>query len=94
MAYSQAVVLAGGIAHVPVLITFLKFLDSKTLKLHNQKAQVIAKEKEAAAKVAAAEKAAREKAEQIAKLEAQSKAASIEPPNESTDKKRARGQIE
>ena len=82
MAYSQAVVLAGGIAHVPVLITFLKFLDSKTLKLHNQKAQIIAKEKEAAAKVAAAEKLAREKAAQAAKIQAEAQTASIEPPNE------------
>ena len=75
MAYSQAVVLAGGIAHVPVLITFLKFLDSKTLKLHNQKAQIVAKQKEAAAKVAEAEKAARDKAALEAKLAAQAKAA-------------------
>ena len=84
MAYSQAVVLAGGIAHVPVLITFLKFLDSKTLKLHNQKAQIIAKEKEAAAMVAAAEKLARDKAAQAAKLEAQAQAqaASDDSPNE------------
>ena len=84
MAYSQAVVLAGGIAHVPVLITFLKFLDSKTLKLHNQKAQIIAKEKEAAARVAAAEKLARDKAVQAAKLEEQAKAqaASDDSPNE------------
>ncbi len=84
MAYSQAVVLAGGIAHVPVLITFLKFLDSKTLKLHNQKAQIIAKEKEAAARVAAAEKLARDKAAQAAKLEAQAQAqaASDDSPNE------------
>ena len=35
MAYSQALVLAGGIAHVPILITALKFADNKTLKLNN-----------------------------------------------------------
>ncbi len=85
MAYSQAVVLAGGIAHVPVLITFLKFLDSKTLKLHNQKAEFVAKEKEAAARAAAAEKSAREKAAQEAKLAAEAKAAANNPPNESTE---------
>ena len=51
MAYSQAVVLAGGVAHVPILITALKFLDSKTLKLHNSKAA--AKEKAKAAEKAA-----------------------------------------
>ncbi len=85
MAYSQAVVLAGGIAHVPVLITALKFLDSKTLKLHNQKAEVIAKEKEAAAKVAAAEKIEKEKAAaqaQAAKLAAEAQAATNEASNE------------
>ena len=36
MAYSQALVLAGGIAHVPILITALKFADNKTLKLNHR----------------------------------------------------------
>ena len=80
MAYSQAVVLAGGIAHVPVLITFLKFLDSKTLKIHNEKAQFVAKEKQAA-KIAAAEKLAQEQAQAAAKakLAAETQSASNEP---------------
>ena len=85
MAYSQAVVLAGGIAHVPVLITLLKFLDSKTLKLHNQKAQVVAKEKEAAARVAEAERQAREKAAKEAKLAAEAKAAASEATKEQNE---------
>ena len=79
MAYSQALVLAGGIAHVPILITALKFADNKTLKLNNQfKAAAVAleKEKAAAAESAAAtaaaeqeaarQKAARQKAQQAA----------------------------
>ena len=43
MAYSQALVLAGGIAHVPILITALKFADNKTLKLNKSKATLIIK---------------------------------------------------
>ena len=75
MAYSQALVLAGGIAHVPILITALKFADNKTLKLNNQSkaaAMALEKEKAAAAKQAAAEsaaakqEAARQKAQQAA----------------------------
>ncbi len=85
MAYSQAVVLAGGIAHVPVLITVLKFLDSKTLKLHNQRAQVVAKEKEAAERVAEAEKRAKEKAAQEAKLAAAAQSVSNETPSDPVD---------
>jgi len=85
MAYSQAVVLAGGIAHVPVLITFLKFLDSKTLKLHNQKAKFIEQEQQAAARIALAEKTAREQAAAKAKLAAEAKSPSNEPPNEPSE---------
>ena len=85
MAYSQAVVLAGGIAHVPVLITVLKFLDSKTLKLHNQKAEFLAKEKQAAARIAAAEKLAREQALEKAKLSAEAQSPSNEPHNEPSE---------
>ena len=84
MAYSQAVVLAGGIAHVPVLITFLKFLDSKTLKIHNQKAESVAREKQAAERVAAAEKLAREQTAAKAKLAAEAQSASNEPNNQSS----------
>ncbi len=80
MAYSQAVVLAGGVAHVPILITVLKFLDSKTLKLYNKSKAAAAVEKEKAAAQALAatkaaeEKAARDKAQELAaakKLEEQ-----------------------
>ena len=61
MAYSQAIVLAGGIAHVPILITALKFADSKTLKLHKTKEVAIAATKAAAkAKADKAAAAARE----------------------------------
>ncbi len=84
MAYSQAVVLAGGIAHVPVLITALKFLDSKTLKLHNQKAEVIAKEKEAAARIAAAELEKEKAAQAQAQAQAQAKAAAESQSAESS----------
>ena len=75
MAYSQALVLAGGIAHVPILITALKFADNKTLKLnHQSKAAALALEKEkaaaaasaAAASAAAEQEAARQKAQQAA----------------------------
>ena len=73
MAYSQALVLAGGIAHVPILITALKFADNKTLKLnHQSKAAALAlekekeKEKEKAAAAAAQQEAARQKAQQAA----------------------------
>ena len=77
MAYSQALVLAGGIAHVPILITALKFADNKTLKLnHQSKAAALALEKEkasaaaadaaAAAAAAAEQEAARNKAQQAA----------------------------
>ena len=70
MAYSQALVLAGGIAHVPILITALKFADNKTLKLnHQSKAAALALEKEKAAAAAAAaaeQEAARQKAQQAA----------------------------
>ena len=77
MAYSQALVLAGGIAHVPILITALKFADNKTLKLnHQSKAAALAlekeKEKEKAAAAAAAEKEAAAAAEKEAeRLKAQ-----------------------
>ena len=54
MAYSQALVLAGGIAHVPILITALKFADNKTLKLNQSQAAALALEKEKAAAAAAA----------------------------------------
>ena len=72
MAYSQALVLAGGIAHVPILITALKFADNKTLKLnHQSKAAALALEKEKAAAASAAaaaakQEAARQKAQQAA----------------------------
>ena len=72
MAYSQALVLAGGIAHVPILITALKFADNKTLKLNHQaKAAALALEKEKAAAASAAaaaaeQEAARQKAQQAA----------------------------
>ncbi len=86
MAYNQAVVLAGGIAHIPVLITVLKFLDSKTLKLHNKKAAVQAKEKEAAEKVAAAAKLAKERAAaEAAKLAAEVQAKSAQAPADPSD---------
>ena len=82
MAYSQTIVLVGGIAHVPILITALKFLDGKTLKLYKSREAVLAKEKAAAAK-AAAEKLQAQKA-------AEAKAAAVKPktsvvPEESTD---------
>ncbi len=54
MAYSETIVLAGGIAHVPILITALKFLDGKTLKLHNSREAVLAQKKASAEKAAAA----------------------------------------
>ena len=74
MAYSQALVLAGGIAHVPILITALKFADNKTLKLnHQSKAAALALEKEkasaaaaSAAAAAAEQEAARQKAQKAA----------------------------
>ena len=88
MAYSQAVVLAGGIAHVPILITALKFLDSKTLKLHNSKAEAIAKEKAVATKAAAVERMAKEKA-QAAQAAQAAKAAQaeikVQPPSKESD---------
>ena len=77
MAYSQALVLAGGIAHVPIVISILKFLDNKTSGLHNAKEaaankakaleESIAKEKAAAAKAAAEAKAKAEAEESSAK---------------------------
>ena len=85
MAYSQAVVLAGGIAHVPVLITFLKFLDSKTLKIHNQKAEFVAQEEQAASRAAAAEKLAREQAAAKAKSAAEAQSSSNEPPKQPSE---------
>ncbi|AAP99847.1 MULTISPECIES: hypothetical protein [Prochlorococcus] len=85
MAYSQALVLAGGVAHVPILITALKFLDSKSLKLHNSKEATKAKDKAAAmaaAKLKAeADQAAAEKkaaAEQIAAQKAASESLSAD----------------
>ena len=71
MAYSQALVLAGGIAHVPILITALKFADNKTLKLNKSKAAALALEKEKAeaakaASIAAEQEAARIKSEKAA----------------------------
>ncbi len=70
MAYSQTIVLVGGIAHVPILITALKFLDGKTLKLYKNREAVLAKEKAAAEKAAAAQKLQAQKA-------AEAKAASV-----------------
>tara|TARA_B100001250_G_C19592338_1_gene696912 strand:- start:530 stop:790 length:261 start_codon:yes stop_codon:yes gene_type:complete len=67
MAYSETLVLAGGIAHVPILITILKFADAKSAGIYqtkqasNQakvKAEEAAKAKAAAATAAAAAKAA------------------------------------
>ena len=64
MAYNEALVIAGGVAHVPIVITILKFLDSKTGKRYNlQKGaeEALAKKKaiaEAEAKAKAEEKAA------------------------------------
>jgi len=72
MAYSQALVLAGGIAHVPILITALKFVDAKTLKLNKTRAAAISVEKE---KAAAAEKAEKQKAAQAAAQAAAAQAA-------------------
>ena len=54
MAYSETIVLAGGIAHVPILITALKVLDGKTLKLHHSREAVLAQQKASAEKAAAA----------------------------------------
>ena len=62
MAYSQAIVLAGGVAHVPILITVLKFLDGKTLKLHKSREAVLAQKKAASAEKAAAAKLQAEQA--------------------------------
>ncbi len=58
MAYNEALVIAGGVAHVPILITILKFFDGKTSNTYNSKkgAEALAKKKaqqEAAAKAAA-----------------------------------------
>ncbi len=88
MAYSQALVLAGGIAHVPILITALKVLDSKSLQLYKSKEAAIAvqKEEEAAIakqKVLAEKQAAKAKAEQAAKEKAAKEAASDPKPEES-----------
>ena len=82
MAYSQALVLAGGIAHVPILITALKFLDGKTLKLHKSRAAADAKAKEietAKKAAAAAGKAAEEKAAKAKAAAAAAAAAPSEP---------------
>ncbi len=86
MAYSQALVLAGGIAHVPILITALKFADNKTLKLHKTKevaAEAQAQAKAAKEKAQKAEKALAEKAlaaKAAAKAEAEKAAAQSSPP--------------
>ena len=94
MAYSQALVLAGGVAHVPILITALKFLDSKSLKLHNSKEATKAKDKAAAMaaaklkaeadqaaaeKKAAERKAARARRAEARKAAAEKKAAAKKP---------------
>ncbi|KGG17390.1 MULTISPECIES: hypothetical protein [unclassified Prochlorococcus] len=85
MAYSQALVLAGGIAHVPILITALKFADSKTLKLNKTKAAAIQLEKEQkAAEKAAADAAIQAEADAKKKAAAAAAAAQLaaEPESE------------
>ncbi len=82
MAYSQALVLAGGIAHVPILITILKFADAKTLKLNKSRAAAILVEKEKAAaekaEIQKAEKRAAEAAAQAAAAQAAAQSAEAE----------------
>ncbi len=85
MAYNETLVLAGGIAHVPILITILKFFDAKSSGLYKTKqASNQAKVKaEAAAKAQAAAKAeAAAKAAAAAKAEAAAKAAEASSSSE------------
>ncbi len=83
MAYSETIVLAGGIAHVPILITALKFADGKTLKLHKSREAVIAKEKASAEKAAAA--AAKLQAEKAAAAAKKSAPVETKPKESSED---------
>ena len=84
MAYSQAFVIAGGIAHVPILITILRFFDGKSKGIHNAKEAAANKAKalEEAAKAKAKE--AKAKADAKAKAEAEAKAAESSSNNESS----------
>ena len=87
MAYNEALVLAGGVAHVPILITILKFVDNKTSSRHNSKkqAETLAKkkalEKSEAAK-AAAESQKKAKAAAAAKAAAKTDEIQTEPPTD------------
>ena len=61
MAYSQALVIAGGLAHIPVLTGFFWVVDKRTGKAYEE--QKKAKELAKAAAKAKAEAEAKEKAE-------------------------------
>ena len=94
MAYSQATVLIGGIAHVPILVGLLWTVDKRAGKSHRLKqiaAEAEAKvkaEAEAKAKAkAAAEAKAKAEAEAKAKAEAEAKAKA--EAEESSDKNEA-----
>ena len=78
MAYSQALVIAGGIAHVPIVISVLKFLDTKTAGIHNAKEAAANKAKALKEAAIAKEKAAAAQAEAAAKARADAAAKQAE----------------
>ncbi|KGG12585.1 MULTISPECIES: hypothetical protein [Prochlorococcus] len=91
MAYNEALVIAGGVAHVPILITILKFFDGKTSKSYNHQKSIeaVAKKKaleEAQAAKAKAEtkKAAEAKAQAEAKAKAEEASKAESSNNEPT----------
>ena len=86
MAYNETLVVAGGIAHVPILITVLKFFDGKTSN-RQKGAEAIAKKKakaeakaKAQAQAAAAAKAAEADAKAAAAKAAAAAAVKTDPP--------------
>ncbi len=83
MAYSQALVIAGGIAHVPIVISVLKFLDTKTKGIHNAREAAANQAKAIEEAAIAKEKAAAQAA--AAKAKADAAAAKQAEVNSSTN---------
>ncbi len=84
MAYNETLVLAGGVAHVPILITILKFFDAKSAGLYkNKQASNKAKVK---AEEAAKAKAAAAQAAEAAKAKAEAEAAAAAAASEASSK--------
>tara|TARA_Y100001968_G_C18911186_1_gene505341 strand:+ start:240 stop:509 length:270 start_codon:yes stop_codon:yes gene_type:complete len=87
MAYSQAVVLMGGIAHIPLLITPFWIIDKRLGKAYNdtlklKKEEELKRKEEELAKKKILEDALAAKQQSLKELEGQEKQISLDSPNE------------